>query len=170
MGLICGGTARILHLPRGRERARNAVLPTARWLLQRGSRASGRGIATRDTGRRSPSTSGYGFILFPLNSLPPKNPKGSREKSSGYVPKGVRYFSLRIPANPSLDGDSHAPRLTLRSTPYLRPATSHVISMIRSIAFRLRLIPSHHPGLSSYEKSRTKSGRPGYRSSLERAR
>jgi len=66
----------LLRLPRERrERVKNAALPTARWLLQPGSRASVRGSALgpsrvrywrcRTLGyglRRRSSTSGFGFI------------------------------------------------------------------------------------------------------------
>jgi hypothetical protein len=41
------------------------------------------------------------------------------------------------------DTDPYVPTLTLKVLPYFK----HAISRIRSIAFRLRLIPSHQPGL-----------------------
>ena len=118
----------LLRLPRwGRYRVRNAALPTARWLLQRGSRASSRGSGLgksrvrywrcRTLGyglRRRSSTSGYGFTLFLVKPPPPKNPERSPEKSGSYVPKGVRYLICALRASRVTDGLKSAPTFKVR--------------------------------------------------------
>lgn len=70
------------------------MLPTARWVAQRGSRASGRGIATRSTGRRDSSASGYGFSLFLLTPHPKRIQKAPLRSHAVTSPKVSGTFLL----------------------------------------------------------------------------
>jgi hypothetical protein len=70
---------------------RNPALPTARWVVRRESRASGRGIATRRMGRRRSSASGYVHRV-------PAQPPGLEESRT--LPLGIASQVVSAPTSP----------------------------------------------------------------------